>query len=85
MDTLGDDFMIGKVYDIKMKYGEGLSGMSLVVVSKVVAELSRGLTVNDITEEMKSFTEFLKDDEISKRRFFSYWNQLSLIIETLSH
>ena len=59
--------------------------MTLVVVSIVVAELSCGLTVNDITEEMKSFTEFLKDDEISKRRFFSYWNQLSLIIESLSH
>ena len=84
MDTLGDDFMIGKAYDIKMKHGEGLNNMSLVVVSKVVAELSRGLTVNDITEEMKLFTEFLKDDEISKRRFFSYWNQLSLIIESLS-
>ena len=67
-----------------MKHGEGLNNMSLVVVSKVVAELSRGLTVNDITEEMKLFTEFLKDDEISKRRFFSFWNQLSLIIESLS-
>jgi len=80
MSTLGDDFIIGKILDIRTKYGESLTKESLTSVSKVVAELSNGINVSTITDEMKAFTDFLQRDDVERRRFFSYWRQLSSII-----
>jgi len=85
MGILGDDMMIGKAWEIKQKYGDGLLQESMVMVSKVVAELSQGLTVSDITNEMKQFTDYLESDNLSRKRFFSYWGQLNDIIESIQN
>ena len=85
MSLLGDDFLIGRAVETKLKYGEGLQNESLVDVSKVIAELSSGVTVTDITKEMTLFTDFLDKDDLSRRRFFSYWRQLSVIVDSLAH
>ena len=52
MSRLGDDYLIGRAVETKLKYGQGLQNESLVDVSKVIAELSGGVTVTDITKEM---------------------------------
>ena len=82
ISTVGENYIIGKILDIRIKYGEGLSSGSLTSVSKVIADLSTGMTVSDITGEMRTFTYFLSSDNIERRRFFSYWKQLDTIISS---
>ena len=70
MNLLGDNFLIGKVMEIKRNYGDGLQKGSLTEVSKVVAEMSQEITVSVITEDMRKFTEYLSNDDLSRRRLF---------------
>jgi hypothetical protein len=78
----GDDYLIGKASEANNKYGEELKKRSMTCVSKVVAEISSGMTVGDITDEMRRFTDFLDSNEKFKRRFFSDWKILSDILES---
>jgi len=73
MDTLGEDFLIAKTTEAWKKYGESFRNESLAGVAKVVAEISQGMTVRDITEEMRKFTSFLTNTENHLSCFFRFW------------
>ena len=78
---VGDDYLIGELYDLFREYGDGFKERNIATISKVAAKYSSGDTVEDITSDMTLITTLLEKDKAVTGRLFSYLDQLRILTD----